>query len=99
MSIDIFRKGDNRQTLFRISDEVYDMLENTAFATFQQRTGLYIDNYGDCLLTYQHAGLLQQLIKKAIDDKEIARSKPVDELINFLDNVVVQQTDIVLAGD
>jgi hypothetical protein len=98
MGIDIYRKKETKGALFSISDELYDILENV-FDKFRDKTGVFIDNYGDCRLTFQHSNVLLQLIKTEIESKRLRLDASLREFIEFLQEIVKNETEVDLIGD
>jgi hypothetical protein len=63
MSIHFYKKGDTRHSLFELSDEAYNMLENS-FNTLETKTGIFIDPHGTAALYPDNIKLLCSLIRQ-----------------------------------
>ncbi|RFS21182.1 hypothetical protein DVR12_17770 [Chitinophaga silvatica] len=99
MAIDIYKRKDTRNLRFQITDQLYNSIEDTIIAQFQKKTGVYIDNYGTTILTFQHARILKELLE--VESKSAGNdvSKETEMLIAFLSDVYNNETDLDLIGD
>lgn len=65
MSIHFYKKGDSSHSLFELSDEAYNLLENS-INTFEAKTGIFIDPYGTVTLYPENIKLLYDIIRQQI---------------------------------
>ena len=98
MSIYICYKRGDRQPIFTITDELFDILSGP-LEEFEKKTGVYIDNYGNSRLYYQHSMLLLQLITNDINNKKQLPERSVMNFITFLEEAINNKTDLELIGD
>ena len=100
MGIDIYKKKETKNRLFAISDSLFSHLEKSGIISeFEKMTGSFIDEYGTCQLSYQHAGSLFMLIKNKIEEKKIAKTKEVEQFIEFLAFSNKTEMDLDFIGD
>jgi len=99
MGIDIHVRNEKRNRLFTITDDLYDILDKALIDAFEKRTGVFLDNFGTTRLSFQHTAIFIQLLKKAMEQKEIPSIKPVTDLIRLLDNTVKEKVDLDFVGD
>lgn len=62
MSIHFYRKDNTSQSIFKISDATYDMLQGS-LNKFEKKTGIFIDPYGKVNLYPDNLRLLSEIIK------------------------------------
>lgn len=101
MALD-FHRLDNDEHLFGISEEQYHHLA-PVFRKFQQRTGLYIDPYGDMQLTVENCQLLLRIIEEHILPIDLNRDRQgTIQVLSFrglLEYFVKKNVDFQLRGD
>lgn len=65
MGIHFCKKGDNVKSLFELTDDAYNVLEQS-FEKFERKTGIFIDPYGKTTLYPDNLRLLIEIIKQDI---------------------------------
>ena len=98
MAIHIYRKNETKDLLFEITDDLYETL-SAAIDILENKTGIFIDNYGDSRLSHQHSELLLQLLRTEIEDKRISPNETVNDFIVFLKKVIHDKIDLEMIGD
>jgi hypothetical protein len=94
MPIHIHLPNNSTTPIFTITDELYTTL-TLPFTTLEEKTGIFIDPYGDARLSHHHAALLLKIINDEISNKHAA----VTAFTNFLEQMIREQTDVMLIGD
>jgi hypothetical protein len=94
MPIHIHLPNNTTTPLFTITDELYNTL-TSSLTTFEEKTGIFIDPYGDTRLSHQHAALLLKIINEEVANKQPA----VTAFAGFLEQISRSQTDAMLIGD
>ncbi len=94
MPIHIHLPNNTTTPLFTLTDDLYTAL-TSSFTTLEKKTGIFIDLYGDARLSHQHAELLLKIINEEVANKPVA----VTAFTNFLEQMIREQTDIMLIGD
>lgn len=93
MPIHIHLPNNTTTPLFTLTDELYTAL-TSPFSTLEEKTGVFIDQYGDARLSHQHAALLLKII-----NEELAPNKAITGFTNFLAQMISRQMDVMLIGD
>jgi len=99
MGIDIYLKKEKQNSLFLITDALYDALDKNIIDDFEKITGVFIDNYGKAKLSFQHSQDLFKLITTDVENKKINFSNELKLFIEFLEKIVKEQIDLELIGD
>ena len=99
MAIDIYRRKQYTELLFQLDEKLYARLAPVVLKEFERRTGVFIDEYGDTLLSFQHAGTLGVLLQQAIDLRTIQPDAAATALVALLNKAVADETDLDLLGD
>ena len=101
MALD-FHRLDNNEYVFGLNDQKYKHLE-IVFNDFKQQTGIYIDPYGDTILTVQYQKMLEKIIDNYIikEDLNNNKQKTIDiiafkTLLDYLSN---KNIDLKIMGD
>jgi hypothetical protein len=94
MSIHIYKNRKAIDSLFIITDEVYNALR-IPIEILEKKTGIFIDDCGDTRLSHQHTMLLLQLIQIEI----IKPAKPLMDFMEFLEKMINGKTDLELIGE
>jgi len=99
MGIDIYLKKEKQNSLFLITDALYDALDKNIIDDFEKITGVFIDNYGKAKFSFQHSQVLFKLITTEVENKKINFSNELKLFIEFLEKIVKEQIDLELIGD
>jgi hypothetical protein len=98
MSIHIHLRNNTITPLFTITDELIDALASS-FELFEKKTCVFIDQYGDTRLSYQHTALLLKIINGEIEAQNLLSNRTIIDLTGFLEKLVNEHTDVELIGD
>jgi hypothetical protein len=98
MPIHIHLPNNKTTPLFTITDELHDAL-TSPFTTFEEKTSIFIDSYGDARLSHPHAGLLLKIITDEIANKQLQTNKVITDFTSFLHKLLTEKTDVELIGD
>jgi hypothetical protein len=98
MPIHIHLPNNTTTPIFTITDELYSAL-TSPFTIFEEKTGIFIDPYGDARLSHQHAALLLKIISDEVANKKLLLKNVITGFTNFLEQLVRMQTDVILIGD
>jgi hypothetical protein len=98
MPIHIHRPNNTTTPLFTLTDELYAAL-TSLFTTLEEKTGIFIDPFGDARLSHQHAALLLKIINEEVANKQLTLNKAITAFTNFLEQMIREQMDVVLIGD
>jgi hypothetical protein len=98
MPIHIHFPNNTTTPLFTITDDLYSTL-TSSFTTLEEKTGIFIDPYGNARLSHQHAALLLKLINDELANRQLLPNKEVTAFTNFLGQIIRERTDVELIGD
>ena len=73
MALD-FHRLDNNEYLFGLDDSKYAHLEKL-FVTFQEKTGIFMNPYGDITLSVGHQKVILKIIDTWISHADLNRDK------------------------
>ena len=97
-----FHRLDNGEHLFDLDDHQFSCLTDI-FETFQQWTGLIIDQYDDLQLTTENQETLIQVIDKYVDKTDLNKDKlktaAILEFKGLLRFFSSNKVDLELLGD
>ena len=99
MGVDIYKRNENRNRLFEISEELYGELSKVGLiGEFERKTSVFIDDIGKSRLTYQHSKILVDLLRGYIKNKKLP-TETATGFMNFLETLIKTETDVDLVGD
>jgi hypothetical protein len=98
MPIHIHLPNNTTTPIFTITDDLYTTL-TSPFITLEEKTGIFIDPYGNARLTHQHAALLLKFINEEVANKQLVLNNAITGFTNFLEQMISRQIDVVLIGD
>lgn len=73
MALD-FHRLDNHEYLFQLDDKKYSNLSEI-FAEYKQWTGVFIDQYGDTILTVENQKIIIKIIDNYIEKNNLNSDK------------------------
>lgn len=99
MALDIHKleNGKAGELLFQINDSMYNLLE-PAFQLFKQRTGLFIDPYGDLKFSSGLSGLIGA-VSDSSGKIELIEQKNYNEFLILLEGLERNKAHVVFLGD
>jgi hypothetical protein len=98
MPIHFHLPNNSTTPIFTITDELYTTL-TSPFTTLEEKTGIFIDPYGDARLSHHHAALLLKIINEEVANKQLALNNAITGFTSFLEQLVREQKDVILIGD
>jgi hypothetical protein len=98
MPIRIHLPNNTTTPLFTLTDDLYTAL-TSPLTTLEEKTGIFIDPYGEARLSHQHAALLLKIINDEVTNKQLALNNAITGFTNFLGQMIKKQMDVMLVGD
>jgi hypothetical protein len=99
MAVDIYKRKDTKNRLFQITDKLYDFMAKSILEKFEKATGVYIDNYGIQMITFQHLQLLRKILQDELNQKDKKFPKEAQDFLFFLTSAIGNELDLDFVGD